>query len=110
MCNCYMMNKYSAVIVSWLVIKCCAMYYYCAEDIGEYYETWNAVLGYTGELRHEHITNKGMKFFHLLPLIPTFMWRSMYDDILLHVARSYTNCRLSLFFYIIPHSVQPSSL
>ena len=45
MCNCYMMNKYSAVIVSQLVIKCCAMYYYCAEVIGEYYETWDAVLG-----------------------------------------------------------------
>ena len=50
-CNCYVKNKYSAVNVSWLVIKCCAMYYYCAQDIGEYYETWDAVLGYTGELQ-----------------------------------------------------------
>ena len=43
-------------------------------------------------------------------LIPTFMSGSMYDDIRLHVARSYTSSADSPFSLISLYFVQPSSL
>ena len=48
-CNCYVRNKYSAVIVLRLVMKCWAMHYAYAQDVGGYYKTLDAVLGCPGD-------------------------------------------------------------
>ena len=57
-----------------------------------------------------YILGSSSVFFFLFFLFQLYVG-SMYDDIRLHVTRSYTSPADSpFFFYIIPNSVQPSSL